>query len=401
MAGYKMKSWIKLWVIALLCLLLPFPLMAEEEGLQISLLTSSPYEGEVFTVYGHAALRVKDDTHKLDYVFNYGIFSFSQPHFIYRFAKGETDYMLGACRYSDYMIEYQMRGSSVTEQKLNLSPEESQRLWLALSVNYEPQNRTYRYNFFFDNCATRPVRLIEENVTGKIVYRWQPEEKTFRDMINYCTRNHPWLTFGCDLALGSPTDRVATAHEMMFLPEYMKEAIASAVIVDAEGNERPLVQQSIVVPADEEEDLPMEWLTPLFCAIIICIASMALTFYEYRKRYAGRWHDILLFTLAGIGGLVLFFLSFISEHPCTCSNWNMLWLHPLQLSILPLSLVKNGRKAVFYYHFINFAAIMIMLLGWRFIPQHFNHAIIPLIITLGVRSASYILRFHQQEKRLK
>lgn len=44
---------------------------------------------------------------------------------------------------------------------------------------------------------------------------------------------------------------------------------------------------------------------------------------------------------------------------------------------------------------------MIMLLGWRFIPQHFNHAIIPLIITLGVRSASYILRFHQQEKRLK
>lgn len=401
MAGYKMKSWMKLWVIALLCLLLPFPLMAEEEGLQISLLTSSPYEGEVFTVYGHAALRVKDDAHKLDYVFNYGIFSFSQPYFIYRFAKGETDYMLGACRYSDYMIEYQMRGSSVTEQKLNLSPDESQRLWLALSVNYEPQNRTYRYNFFFDNCATRPVRLIEENVTGKIVYRWQPEEKTFRNMINYCTRNHPWLTFGCDLALGSPTDRVATAHEMMFLPEYMKEAIASAVIVDAEGNERPLVQQSIVVPADEEEDLPMEWLTPLFCAIIICIASMALTFYEYRKRYAGRWHDILLFTLAGVGGLVLFFLCFISEHPCTCPNWNMLWLHPLQLSILPLSLVKNGRKAVFYYHFINFAAIMIMLLGWRFIPQHFNHAIILLIITLGVRSASYILRFHQQEKRLK
>ena len=324
MAGYKMKSWMKLWVIALLCLLLPFPLMAEEEGLQISLLTSSPYEGEVFTVYGHAALRVKDDAHKLDYVFNYGIFSFSQPYFIYRFAKGETDYMLGACRYSDYMIEYQMRGSSVTEQKLNLSPDESQRLWLALSVNYEPQNRTYRYNFFFDNCATRPVRLIEENVTGKIVYRWQPEEKTFRNMINYCTRNHPWLTFGCDLALGSPTDRVATAHEMMFLPEYMKEAIASAVIVDAEGNERPLVQQSIVVPADEEEDLPMEWLTPLFCAIIICIASMALTFYEYRKRYAGRWHDILLFTLAGVGGLVLFFLCFISEHPCTCPNWNML-----------------------------------------------------------------------------
>ena len=74
------------------------------EKAQISLLTSSPYEGEVFTVYGHAALRLKDEPRKMDLVFNYGIFSFEKPNFIYRCAKGETDYMLGVMKYSDYII---------------------------------------------------------------------------------------------------------------------------------------------------------------------------------------------------------------------------------------------------------------------------------------------------------
>ena len=388
-------------IAGLLCLLVSFQLMAQKDSLQISLLTSSPYEGEVFTVYGHAALRVQDEANKLDIVFNYGIFNFSQPHFIYRFAKGETDYMLAACRYSDYVIEYQMRGSSVTEQVLDLSHEEAMRIWNALQKNYEPQNRTYRYNFFFDNCATRPIRLIEENVTGNVSYRWTPPKKTFREMINYCTRNHPWLTFGCDLALGSPTDRLATAHEMMFLPEYMKEAVSTARIVDEEGNVRPLVKDTVILPSDADEELNHVWMTTLLCAFIVCVMTLSLTACEYHGKFYCKWFDGLLFTLAGLAGCILFFLSFLSEHPCTCPNWNLLWLHPLQLCVLPLTLVKKGRKAVFYYHFINFAAVMVILLGWKFIPQQMNNAVIPLIITLGSRSASCLFRVFQQEKQLK
>ena len=108
---------------------------------RISLLTSAPYEAEVFTVYGHAALRVHDPRQKLDYVFNYGIFDFTKENFIYRFTKGETDYKLGATDYANYIIEYQLRGSSVSEQQLNLTPDERQRLWEALVENYKPENR--------------------------------------------------------------------------------------------------------------------------------------------------------------------------------------------------------------------------------------------------------------------
>ena len=400
MRSYMKTGLVKDILVVLICLLFPFQLLAQKDSLQISLLTSSPYEGEVFTVYGHAALHVKDATRKLDVVFNYGIFDFSQPNFIYRFAKGKTDYMLGACRYSDYIIEYQMRGSSITEQVLNLSQDEAQHIWRALQNNYEPQNRTYRYNFFFDNCATRPIRLIEENVKGHVSYLWSPEKRTFRDMINQCTRNHPWLTFGCDLALGSPTDRFATAHEMMFLPEDMKEAVSTAVIIADDGKERPLVKDTMVLPITVGDDVRQDWLTPLLCAYIICILTLILTVYEYFGKSDYRWLDCFLFTMAGIGGCILFFLSFFSEHPCTSPNWNMLWIQPLQLCVLFFTLVKKWRKAVFYYHFINFAALMVILLGWNLLPQSFNYAVIPLIIALGLRSVSYICRACQQKQKL-
>ena len=123
-----MKKWfiIGLWVCISQLALAQAPL---SDAARISLLTSAPYEEEVFTVYGHAALRVHDPAQKIDYVFNYGIFDFSKPNFVYRFAKGETDYRLGVANYADYVVEYQLRGSSITEQQLNLTAAERQSLW--------------------------------------------------------------------------------------------------------------------------------------------------------------------------------------------------------------------------------------------------------------------------------
>ena len=133
------------------------PRLSEEAC--ISLMTSEPYDEEVFTIYGHAAIRVRDPKLKIDYVFNYGIFDFSKPNFVYRFTKGETDYQLGVSRFQDYAVEYQMRGSDITEQVLNLSQADKERIWEALLVNYRPENRVYRYNFFSTIAPLAPPRL--------------------------------------------------------------------------------------------------------------------------------------------------------------------------------------------------------------------------------------------------
>ncbi len=384
----KLMRKIKLFLYGWLICCIAFSQTKLSSEAEVSLLTCAPFDEEVYTVYGHAALRIQDPIQNIDMVFNYGLFSFAKPNFIYRFAKGETDYQLGAINYNNYIIEYQMRGSSVTEQVLNLHQEEIDRLWSALLINFMPENREYRYNFFFDNCATRPAALIEKYVQGKIDYNDPYPTQTFRSLINYCTRNHPWLTFGCDLALGSPTDRMATQHEMMFLPFYLKEAFANASIIDKEGNKRPLIKATEVIESDAPaEDFQTSVLTsPLLVGWLLFACIALLTYANWRKKSDGRFINAVLFFIAGIAGVVLFFISFISEHPCTCPNWNLLWLHPFHLPAAILFCVKKGKIVIDYYHFINFAALSLMILGSYFIPQHINTAFIPLILTLWMRS---------------
>lgn len=383
-----MKKWFILGLLGIITQL-AFAQVSLSDTARISLLTSSPYEEEVFTVYGHAALRVHDPERKVDYVFNYGIFDFSKPNFIYRFAKGETDYRLGVVNYTDYVIEYQLRGSTITEQELNLTTAERQRLWEALVENYRPENRVYRYNFFFDNCATRPAALIEK-VVGQVDYHYPYTSQTFRSLINYCTRHHAWLTFGCDLALGSPTDQEATLHEMLFLPDYLREAFAKAEIIDTQGQHRPLVSKTHVIEAAEPDELEKDlWdlLSPLRLGWLIFAITNVITLLGRFQKRAYKGLDILLFGLAGLAGCVLFFLAFFSVHPCTWPNYSLLWLHPFHLVGVILFCINKAQRATYWYHFINFAALTLLFAGWVFLPQQLNPAFIPLAASLWLRSA--------------
>lgn len=366
------------------------PLMAQmklSEEAQISILTCTPSEEAIFTVYGHTAIRVVDAEKEIDVAFNYGIFDFSKPNFIYRFAKGETDYKLGVTSFEHFLAEYQMRGSGVTEQVLNLTQAEKDHLWEALLINARPENAVYRYNFFYDNCATRPVVLVEKYVEGEVKYNHVTEPQTFRQLINHCARNKPWLIFGTELALGSPTDKIATPHEELFLPLYLEAAFDKATIVSPDGTERALISQTNLLVEEIPEEVDKGFFTPLVCSLIFVGIIFFLPWFEWRTKSYFRWLDCVLFFIAGVAGVVIFFLAFVSEHPATWPNWLILWLHPFHLVGVVLFAVKKFNKAAFYYHFINFALLSFMLLGWYFIPQHLNAAFLPLVLGYWLRSA--------------
>lgn len=371
------------------------------ENAQISLLTCSPSDEAVYTVYGHTALRVRDvieldsaNKRIVDVVFNYGIFDFSKPNFIYRFVKGETDYRLEAYDFKHFLPEYEMRGSEVYEQVLNLTYEEKNALWKALLVNLQPENKIYRYNFFYDNCSTRPAVLVEQCLNGTIAYSDHSRPETFREMINYCTRNHPWVTFGCDLIIGYPADRVTTVHESFFIPDYLKKAYSEAWIICVDGSKRKLVAEETVLAAEMPEEINnhMEVFTPLVCTSLFFLLILFITLFEWRRKTYFRWLDCSLFFVAGLAGCIIFFLSFISEHPSMWPNLSIIWLHPLHLVGTVLFAVKKLNKAAYYYHFINFVALLGLLPVWFFIPQHLNIAFIPLIASLWVRSGYCLFR---------
>ncbi|MDR1810070.1 MAG: DUF4105 domain-containing protein [Prevotella sp.] len=377
--------------------LISLPLGAQSVQLSdsatVSLLTNSPWNGAVYTLYGHTAIRVSDKANNLDWVFNYGVFNFNAPNFIYRFAKGETDYMLAAYPFSYYMEERRQQDVAAYEQRLSLTQAEKQRIWDALCINSLPENREYRYNFFFDNCATRPRDIIERGIDGKITYMPVGKSQTFRDLIHECVTDYPWVRFGIDLVIGNKADREITDREKMFLPLYLKRAYDGAVVVSAAGAERKLVAEESLLIKGSFQNFEKTHFSPLVVGIFALIVGIAVAVLLFRGCVLpGKVYSILLFSAAGITGCIISFLAFSSEHPATFPNWNLIWLNPLQLIIACLIPVKYCSKAVYCYHFINFALLSLFLLLWAFIPQHLETAFIPYVLSLWWCSGTHFVQ---------
>ena len=369
------------------------------DSAKISLMTVSPWTGAVYSLYGHTVLKVEDDSTGVDACFNYGYFDSSQSNFLFHFVRGETDYVLGVTSYHDFMLENKMKGLEVVEQELNLTLQQKQQLWEDLYINALPENRQYRYNFLYDNCATRPRDMVE-NIIGKpIIYPLSKPNQTFRDLIHECVNEFAWMEFGIDLVLGSGADKYITEREKMFLPHYLMNAFEDAKVHRSDTINSPLLSSSVKVLQSENEDFKrneLGILKPLPVAFALLFITLLISFLQLRFHHdrTARIYDTMLFSMAGIGGLIVTFLVFFSEHPITNPNWNLAWLHIGHLLIAVLFWVKSMKKVVYYYHFINFAVLSLFLLSWWFLPQQLPLAIIPFAMSLWVRSGSsfYIKR---------
>ncbi len=360
----------------------------------ISMLTYAK-TNEIHAMYGHTAIRVKDSVNHVDLIFNYGTFDFQSPNFVYRFTKGDADYILSVTNFEYLPIESYIRHMSVREQVLNLNPDEKQKVFDALMINAEPQNRSYKYNFLFDNCATRPRLIIENNVEGKIIYKDSIPTLTFRRLIHDCTGKHQWLTFGIDLILGSELDRKSTYIEQMFLPQYMEDAYRRAVIVDSVGVERKLV-------VSDQEILPAEPLTaetepyllsPNAVTAFFMVLIFLVSFLGFRKKRLYAWIDVVLFLIYGLAGSLIFFMTFISTHPATNPNYALFVMHPLHLLFAITCLIPPLKRHLVYYHMANAAILAVFLLLVWFLPQQFAVAFLFLTFTLLFRSFFRTLLF--------
>lgn len=368
-----------------------------QDRVRVSLLTCEPGT-EIYALFGHTALRYEDPSRDIDWVFNYGVFSFNTPNFVYRFVKGETDYQLGIVPYRYFETEYALRGSSVYQQTLNLKPEEKLRLWQLLEENYLPQNRVYRYNFFYDNCTTRARDRIEQCIDGKIEYPEARSGLSFRDIVHQYTDGHEWEEFGIDLCLGAEADRPISGREQMFAPFYMKEAAEKAVIVSSDGTRRPLVlKETKVVDAQPEPAEPVLPFPPFAAGMILLLASIGIAVYYLYLRRIPYWWYVLLFAVQGVAGCVIAFLFFCSVHPTVGSNWLLALLNPLPLFYLPVMIYHavKGRKEP--YHLINFAYLTLFIILIPVLPQEFNSTVLPLALSLWVASASYLIITKKRE----
>jgi hypothetical protein len=386
-----MQRYILIFFITVLSL----PLQAQErlsENAKISILTCSPWSEEAYARFGHTAVWVKDDSLGINIVFNYGHFDMSKPNFMLNFTKGHTDYYVGAEFFDFFIYRYAQQGVEVAEQVLNLTQEETQNLFDAMYINTLPENREYRYNFFFDNCVTRPRDLIEKYIQGTIQYPADKKVQTFRDLLHECTNPHPWYKFGIDLVIGSDADKSITLRQKMFLPVYFENALEETTVT-RNGIISPILKETnIILHIVDEENNESVWdlFLPTVVAFALLLFSIAISLMQRRKKNARspKIFDTILFSAAGSCGFIVFFLMFFSVHPATNPNWNIVWINPFMLLFAFLFWVKPLRNIVYCYHFINFAVLTLFLLLWWFIPQQLPMATIPFSMCLWLRSGA-------------
>ena len=350
--------------------------------LRISLLTCAPGE-ELYSTFGHTALRVQDKTTGLDQVYNYGTFEFDED-FYSKFVRGKLLYALAVQSFPEFMYQYQMESRSVIEQELSLNCRQKEILLAALQQNSLPQARFYRYDFLFDNCTTRAGFMVDTAATADVVFKnlLPKDPLTFRDHIDvYLNRaNQDWSQLGIDLLLGAKMDREANNREAMFLPDNLMVAFDSAT---ADG--KPLVarkQTILQMPSLASESLAI---TPVIAFSILLGVFLALTFIKKRWTQATLSAlDFIFFLLLGLIGVLLLFMWFGTDHALCANNYNLLWALPTNLVA---AFVVHKRLAwVKRYFQVVFWLTVLLLVTWFFLPQRMNNAFLPLVLTIALRS---------------
>ncbi|MBO7609014.1 MAG: DUF4105 domain-containing protein [Muribaculaceae bacterium] len=363
----------------------------------VSLVTFYPGD-ESFAIYGHTEIRIQQFGQ--DYYYNYGVFDFNSPGFIYRFVTGDAMYYCVPipAKYARTGME----GRRMVEQRLNLTQSQAERVRNYLIVNSLPDNRAYQYRYLTDNCSTRPRDIIENALDDdSLHYGEAPRNTTYRKMMTHYGKNYPWQQFGIDLVLGSKLDKPLDYRQQMFVPMVLMEAFDGATLM-RDGQWVPLVSETDVVVDGSEEGIVLPptpwWRTPLAVSIAILILAIILTVRDVKRRRVTLWFDTAFFAMLGIIGCMIAFLITMSHHEALSPNYNLLWAHPLALIAAILTPLKHTQRILRLYHGLNAVVMVLTLAGWYFLPQAANMAFFPLMLTSLLRSISFILSTRTLER---
>lgn len=372
-------------------------LESKMDSVDICLLTCGP-GNEAYSLYGHTAIRIHDKINNTDLAINYGMFSFEQEYFVLRFIFGLTDYQIGITSFERFKEEYTYEGRWIKEQVLNLSATDKLQIINAIENNYRPENRVYRYNFFYDNCTTRARDIILDNISEKVVLPpTSGEDKTYRDIIHQWTTHYPWTRFGNDLLLGVKADQYTTEEEQQFIPVNLFYDFSKAQMYSADELPKPLVdsEQWIIKPSPQtlEESFP---LSPKTTFLVLFIITVIITVLGFRLNISFWLYDFLLLLLTGISGLVLFAMIF-SQHPTVSLNLQILILNPLNLVFLYPVTKKLMKGQVHYYIYVYSSLLVLSFFGT--LIQQYAEGIYILALSLLLRMLSIIYNHKKKENR--
>lgn len=349
---------------------------------EISVLTAGS-GSELYSSFGHSAIRVQDPTLGIDSVYNYGAFDFTTPNFYTNFARGKLNYTLDRQRFPYFLLGYDYEKRWVKEQTLHLTLDERKALFQFLETNYLPQNRDYKYDFFYNNCATKIWDVLKKVYGDRLVFdeNYLSESYTHRELIHQNVPSNSWSGFGIDLALGSVIDDIATPKEHMFLPEFIMKQLGKAQL----GTKSLAAEPEEILSFEPVDNRPPFFLSPVFWLSLFLVSILIWTYLDFKSNTRRRWLDFILFFTTGIVGVVIIFLWFFTDHTATAGNFNILWAFPLNLIVAFIAAQKRGPNWVAKYALFLLALLGLTPVLWVFGVQVFSPLLILVWLALGAR----------------
>jgi hypothetical protein len=365
---------------------------------RVSLLTCTPGD-ELYSCFGHSAIRIQDKKYDVDLVFNYGTFDFNKPNFYVNFLKGILIYSLGVDDFESFKSNYIYEERGIAEQVLRLDSMQKLRLVNFLMHNATPENRDYRYDFLLDNCATRIIDALDTATHGQITYHTANWDTTitFRNLIDEYSYDKRWENFGMNLLIGYPVDKPTSPREQQFLPDYLAKAIASATI-SADGKNIPLVLSKKTLLSRPQVPKVFSFFTPEYVFVTLLLLSLVLTIIDFKTKIRFRLFDAMLFFSVGILGLIMFNLWFFTQHWTTAINLNILWAMPTHLLLAILVWKKTNTTWLRWLVIYSLISTVGFLLFHTILPQHFQIGMVYISTSVSLRLGMWYYRLSSYYK---
>jgi hypothetical protein len=350
------------------------------EHAKASLVTVAPGT-ELYSGFGHSVIWIFDPQNGLDNAYSYGTFNFETGNFYLKFLRGTLPYSISVAPLAPQLNYWAYENRGVKEQVLNLSAQQKQQLYDFLEHNYLPENREYQYKFFYDNCATRLSVALKAACGDNLDYKgYTKEALSFRQWIDrYAYKQNPWADFGMDLAIGAPSDEIATPEQATFLPDNLSAAFQDAKVKVGESWE-PLVLEQRTLFQAAPTPAPF-WLTPMIFFWALAALVLAYTVWQSKYEKINFTLDRILFGLAGFIGWIIVLLWFGTNHGVTVLNYDLLWAFPMLLPSIFLLSPKGKPK---WFHMMLIFYTFMLLCATGNLLKH-NYVVIPILLMLIIR----------------
>lgn len=326
---------------------------------------------ELYTVFGHTAIRIKDVAHDVDIVYNYGAFDFRTENFYGKFVKGDLQYFMVASNYDDFIYEYQMDKREVVEQYLNFSTDKKQELFDKLNASLYSDERSYTYKFIDRNCTTMVVEKINETVGKELIKKVDDTTLSYREVLYPYFKDHFWYKLGINSIFGTKTDQNAT---QLFLPIELLHSLDKASVDGA-----PLVYKKVTAVKGSAVEAPFSFFNSIYF-----VAALLLLLLIINKRYLFVSYLFIL----GLLGLFFSLVGFYSFHKELLWNYNVLLFNPIFL-VLPF--IKNSKIV---RSLSLFSGALLLL----YIIYMLNKPHLILVAPFSIATAYILWKLHQKKR---